>query len=63
VWVIGTFVPGGVNEHMATRRIVGGLIAFGMGGLSTSYAGWPSLGALGAGVFAAVVVAWYVGRA
>jgi hypothetical protein len=63
VWVIGTFLPNGLNERMVARRTVGGLIAFGMGGLSASYAGWPQLGALGAGVVAAVVVAWYVGRA
>jgi len=62
VWVIGTFLPNGLVERVAARRIVGGLIAFGMGGLSASYAGWPSLGAFGAGVLAAAVVAWYVGR-
>ena len=63
VLVIGTFLPNGFGRRMAVRRIVGGLIAFGMGGLSASYAGWPLLGSLGAGVLATVVVAWYVGKA
>jgi len=62
VWVIGTFRPKGLSEQAVARRIVGGLIAFGMGGLSASYAAWPLLGTLGAGVLAAIAVAWYVGR-
>ena len=60
--MIGTFLPDGVNERMAVRRIVGGLVAFGMGGLSASYAGWPPFGAFAAAVVAGAVVAWYVGK-
>lgn len=62
-WVIGRFLPNGINEGVVARRVVGGLIAFGMGGLSASYAGWHPLGALAAGVLAAGLVAWYVGKA
>jgi len=61
-WIIGTFAPNGIDERLVARRIVGGLIAFGMGGLSASFAGWPSLGALAAGVGASAIVAWYVGK-
>ena len=62
VWVIGRFVPNGLDERLVARRIVGGLIAFGMGGLSASYAGWAPLVALACGVLAAGLVAWYVGK-
>lgn len=62
VWIVGTFLPRGVNERLLARRLVGGMIAFGMGGLSASYAGWSSWGALGAAVLATGLVAWYVGR-
>jgi len=61
-WVIGRFLPDGLNESIVARRIVGGLIAFGMGGLSASYAGWHPIVALGAGIVAAGLVAWYVGK-
>lgn len=62
VWIVGTFRPRGVNERLVARRLVGGMIAFGMGGLSASYAGWSPWGALGAAVLATGLTAWYVGR-
>jgi hypothetical protein len=62
IWILGTFLPSGVNERLVARRVVGGLIAFGMGGLSASYAGWSGWGALAAGVIGAGVIVWYVGR-
>lgn len=43
------------------RRIVGALVAFGMGGLSAAYGGWPEWAAIVAAVVAAGAAVWYVG--
>ncbi|NOY54997.1 MAG: hypothetical protein GXP34_03330 [Actinobacteria bacterium] len=43
------------------RRVVGALIAFGMGGLSAAYGGWPAWAAIVAAFVAAGAAIWYVG--
>ena len=74
VWVgaslIGESVEGwshvdpDVRFGLAGRFVVAGLIGFGMGGLSASYAGWPApaavCGAL-AGSGGALAATWYLG--
>lgn len=45
------------------RRVVGGLVAFGMGGLSAAYGGWPAWAAVAAAIVAAGAAIWYVGTA
>lgn len=43
------------------RRVVGAMVAFGMGGLSASYAGWNLWLATGAALIVAALAAWYAG--
>jgi len=43
------------------RRVVGALVAFGMGGLSAAYGGWPAWAAAIAAFVAAGAAVWYVG--
>ncbi len=44
------------------RGVVAGLTAFGIGGLSASYGGWPTAAAITAALFAALVFAAYAYR-
>ncbi|MDF1594557.1 MAG: hypothetical protein P1T08_00480 [Acidimicrobiia bacterium] len=44
------------------RGVVGGLTAFGIGGLSASYGGWPTAAAIAAALVAALVFAAYAYR-
>ncbi|GBD84644.1 hypothetical protein BMS3Abin02_01038 [bacterium BMS3Abin02] len=46
---------------LSGRRVVGALIAFGMGGLSAAYGGWPPWAAVIAAGTAAAAAIWYVG--
>lgn len=46
---------------VAGRRVVGAMVAFGMGGLSAAYAGWNLWLAVAAAVAVAALTAWYVG--
>ncbi|NIA25151.1 MAG: hypothetical protein GWP04_06230 [Gammaproteobacteria bacterium] len=66
-WVIAVAVSrtGAGNPEqrfgLRGRRVVGALIAFGMGGLSAAYGGWPAWAAIVAAVAAAGAAIWYVG--
>jgi hypothetical protein len=64
-WILAVGFDGKFNPEerygLAGRRVVGGLVAFGMGGLSAAYGGWSLALSLLAAVVAAGVVAWYVG--
>lgn len=66
-WILAVGFGGRWNPEerfgLTGRRVVGGLVAFGMGGLSAAYGGLPPTAALAAAVAAAAVVAWYVGTA
>jgi len=66
-WVIGVAVSrndaGNPEQRfgLSGRRVVGALIAFGMGGLSAAYGGWPPWAAIIAASAAAGAAIWYVG--
>ncbi len=64
-WILAVGFGGAWNPEerfgLRGRRIVGGMVAFGMGGLSAAYGGWPPVAAFAAATLAAAVVAWYVG--
>jgi CHASE2 domain-containing sensor protein len=64
-WILAVGFEGRLDPEerfgLPGRRVVGGLVAFGMGGLSAAYGGWsPTLSFLAA-VVASGVVVWYVG--
>jgi hypothetical protein len=63
-WVIAAALDRDPEERVGLRgrRVVGGLVAFGMGGLSAAYGGLAEWVAVVAAVGAGALVAWYVGR-
>ncbi len=66
VWLIGRAMANSALDletrfGVRGRRVVAGLVAFGMGGLSTAYGGGSEWAATIVALLAAVLAAWYAG--